>query len=194
MGQGQASNNSEITLVAIGSNARSHAGGPRETLRAALDALAGRFMGVTESRLYQTPAFPAGSGPDFVNAACVFRTDRAPYAVLEALHGIEATFGRQRSLRWGQRTLDLDLIAHGGAVLPDLAVFDHWRGLAPDAQKIQTPDRLILPHPRLQDRPFVLVPLADVAPDWTHPVLGKTVAQMLSVYSADARAEIVAIT
>lgn len=194
MGQGQPTDNSGITLVAIGSNARSQAGGPRETMRAGLDALAGTFTGVIESRLYQTPAFPVGSGPDFVNAACAFRTDMTAHAVLDALHAIEATFGRERTLRWGQRTLDLDLIAQGGAVLPDVAVFDHWRGLALDAQKIQTPDTLILPHPRLQDRPFVLVPLADVAPDWTHPVLGQTVAQMLSAYSADARAEIVAIT
>lgn len=193
MSQEQQPQNGNKVLVALGSNAASDAGDARETVHAALAKLGQLYGDVRVSRFYQTPAFPAGSGPDFVNAACVFDSDQAPAAILETLHAIEAAFGRTRTLRWGQRTLDLDLIACGGAIVPDLPTFDHWKSLPLEAQKTSAPDTLILPHPRLQDRPFVLVPLADVAPDWVHPVLNLTVAAMLAAHSDDARAEIRAL-
>ena len=113
----------------------------------------------------------------------------ADAALADRLHDIEHRFGRKRETRWGMRTLDLDLIAMGQAVLPDRAGFLAWHDLDPDLQGKAAPDRLILPHPRLQDRAFVLVPLADVAADWVHPVLGQSVAQMLADLPAAARAE-----
>ena len=89
--------------------------------------------------------------------------------------------------------LDLDLIAWGQAVLPDPATQRRWMELAPDRQTVETPDQLILPHPRLQDRAFVLVPLAEVAPDWRHPVLGLTVTEMCAALPAKDRDEVIPI-
>jgi 2-amino-4-hydroxy-6-hydroxymethyldihydropteridine diphosphokinase len=91
------------------------------------------------------------------------------------------------------RTLDLDLLALGDSVLPDAAVQDRWRNLPAADQARIAPDQLILPHPRMQDRAFVLIPLADVAPDWCHPLLGLTVAQMVSCLPAEDRAAIAPI-
>ena len=106
---------------------------------------------------------------------------------------MEATVGRERTERWGMRTLDLDLIACGRLVMPDRATHDAWRGLAPESQRIAAPDTLILPHPRLQDRAFVLVPLRDIAADWLHPVLNMTVQEMCDALSPEDLAEIVAL-
>ncbi len=169
----------KLTLVAIGSNAASRAGHPEQTVKAAIDAMVRHWGDLEVSSLYQTPAFPAGAGPDFVNAACAFFTTDSAQMVLSALHQIEAELGRVREKRWGQRTLDLDLIAQGDVVLPDPETFDRWQNLALEAQQAETPDCLILPHPRVQDRSFVLVPLADVAPNWTHPRHGQTTLEML---------------
>jgi 2-amino-4-hydroxy-6-hydroxymethyldihydropteridine diphosphokinase len=180
--------------VAIGSNVTSTYGGPRQTVQAAVDELdRAPFKLLKVSRFYQTPCFPKGAGPDFVNAAATLAYQGEPDAVLRHLHEIEARFGRERVSRWGARTLDLDLLAVGSRVSPDEIVLKTWMELSPRRQLEEAPDQLILPHPRLHERGFVLVPMADVAPDWVHPILGRSVQQMLDGLPDAQKAEIQAI-
>jgi 2-amino-4-hydroxy-6-hydroxymethyldihydropteridine diphosphokinase len=135
---------------------------------------------VRRSRLWRTPAFPPGSGPEFVNAAAAFDWAGPPEAMLALLHEIEDAHGRKRNARWEARVIDLDLIAVGADVLPDPETQAHWAALPPPAAATALPDKLILPHPRLAERAFVLAPLAEVAPDWRHPVSGASVTEMLA--------------
>lgn len=182
----------QTVTIALGSNEASPAGQPLPTLVAALAALPEQGLLLRRiSRFFATPCFPAGAGPDFVNACATLHSDAAPERVLDRLHAVEARFGRQRLSRWSARPLDLDLVAIGDAVRPDRAGFEQWRALPPEAQQETAPDRLILPHPRLQDRAFVLVPLMDIAPDWCHPVLGQTVRDMVEALPKSERQAVV---
>lgn len=181
-------------LVAFGTNQPFGDISPKEVISSAAGMLAARLDAESRlSGLYRTPCFPAGAGPDYVNACALMtlRHSLMPDIILSSLHEIEARFGRQRGARWAARTLDIDLLALGDTVLPDEATQDFWRDLPPERQAREAPDRLILPHPRLQDRAFVLVPLADVAPGWHHPRLGLTVAQMLERLPAGDRAAVI---
>ena len=151
-----------LALIALGANL----GKPVEALRFARRELAkvGDVQGV--SRLYRTA--PIGGPPDqppYVNAALALRTALEPRALLGVLLDIERAAGRVRRERWGPRVLDLDL-------------------LAVDDRRIDTPD-LVLPHPRLLERAFVLAPLSDVAPDWRHPETGATVLDALTAVSIE---------
>lgn len=179
-------------LIAFGANLPWLEQPPEVTVRQAAAALQGDIGPLHLSRLFATPCFPAGAGPDYVNAAA--RLDlpegMGAEAVLDRLHQIESRFGRQRDSRWGMRTLDLDIVAIGETVLPDISTWHAWANLPPEDQPRRTPDRLILPHPRLADRAFVLVPLADVAPDWHHPVTGLSVADMLAALPETDRAAV----
>jgi 2-amino-4-hydroxy-6-hydroxymethyldihydropteridine diphosphokinase len=177
-------------LVALGANLPFGGEGPAETLWKAIRALSEEALApLAVSRFYATPCFPAGAGPDYVNAAAALSVPKTDdlTSLLRRLHRIEARFGRERAQRWGMRTLDIDLLAMGDSVLPDPATQDRWRDLAPEDQVRVTPDALVLPHPRLQDRAFVLVPLADVAPGWVHPRTGLSVREMLERLPAQDR-------
>lgn len=169
-----------VALIALGSNENSFWGDAAETVQKAIKLLSKLSKSdASYSALYATPAFPDPKCPPFVNAAMAITTRLNAASLLQILHETEARAGRKREKRWGQRTLDIDLIGFGDLVLPDVATQTKWRALSPDAQMTDTPDQLILPHPRLQDRSFVLVPLADIAPHWRHPILEKTVDEML---------------
>ena len=183
-----------LALIALGSNEISVWGNATATVQKAMHLLEdfanSPFL---QSRLFTTPAFPKGAGPDFINAAVGFVTQMSAPDLLLRLHEIEDAANRTRTHRWGQRTLDLDLIALGETVTPDREIHAYWRDLPVVQQKQRVPDQLLLPHPRLQDRSFVLVPLADIAPDWRHPLLGLTVRQMSATLPAEDLASVVPV-
>ena len=186
--------NQHYCLITLGANLPSATGTALETLEKALELFLLESLQIRRiSKWFATPAFPAGSGPDFVNGAVTVQTSLTPDEVLAALHRIEAAMGRTRENRWEPRLCDLDLIAYDDIILPDLETFKRWKALDLSSQKTMTPDQLVLPHPRIQDRSFVLVPLNDIAPDWVHPVTGITVSEMLGTIPAADLAEITVI-
>ncbi len=177
--------------MALGSNLQTTTRTSLEMVNEALELFAGAAIRITQkSQWYSAPAFPVGSGPDYVNGVVEIESALTAKAILAALHNIESALGRTRPKRWAARVLDLDLLALGAEVAPNQAEFARWTGLPLAAQMQAAPEGLILPHPRLQDRAFVLKPWAEIAPDWRHPVLGHTVAEMLAALPAEARGEI----
>ena len=181
-------------LLAFGGNLAHSGQLPQEILRRGADMLSARLdQPLVMSRLYATPAFPAGAGPDFVNAAAAFDWHGSAVDLLALLHEIEAALGRTRRTRWEARIMDIDLIALGAQVHPDAQTQQNWVEMPIDHAAVQTPDQLILPHPRMAERSFVLVPLADVAPDWCHPLTGLSVMQMLAARPAAERASVIAL-
>ncbi|MBZ6379805.1 MULTISPECIES: 2-amino-4-hydroxy-6-hydroxymethyldihydropteridine diphosphokinase [Pacificimonas] len=164
-------------LIALGSNRRhGRHGTPGRVLRAALAALqqsGGHDIGVTAaSSVWITPALGPG-GRTYANMAAALETALPPEELLARLHEVEAAFGRRRYRRWGARVLDLDLLAYGEAVRPSR---HRWPGTR---TRVRAASRaLVLPHPEMHRRAFVLGPLLGIAPDWRHPVLGLTVRQM----------------
>ena len=178
-------------LISLGSNKGVNNVGPKMVLDHCLAMLDNESVTISStSNYYSTPAFPPGSGPNFVNAVAEIRTNLTPRDLLSFIHEVEKELGRTRDVRWEQRVIDVDLLSLGETVLPDLATYLRWVNLPLVQQKVETPSELILPHPRIADRPFVLVPLRDVAPDWVHPVSGNSVDEMLSLFSAAEIAEI----
>ena len=152
-----------MILIALGANLPSPAGAPQETLEAALCELAARGITIEmQSGFYRSPAWPDPADPPFVNAVAAVRTGLAPGPLLDVLHEVERQFGRVRGVPNSPRTLDLDLIDYDGRIQ-------------------QGPP--ILPHPRSETRAFVLVPLREVAPDWRHPVSGRSVSELIAALS-----------
>ena len=180
----QINRNVTKAYITLGSNATSQLGSPANALKFAHSALSSDSVKLVQmSPFYSTPAFPAGSGPDFVNAAASVETTLSAPEFLAFLHEIETEAGRIRTKRWGERVLDLDVVAFGEAIVPDLETYQRWVDLPLAAQKNTAPEQLILPHPRIQDRSFALIPLRDVAPDWVHPVTGHHINALITALS-----------
>jgi 2-amino-4-hydroxy-6-hydroxymethyldihydropteridine diphosphokinase len=149
-----------MILIALGSNLPLEGAVPQQTLDAALAAMADEGIHVcARSRWYSTAPVPASDQPRYINAVALVETALDPAALMEKLHKIEDRFRRARSAPNAARTLDLDLIDYDGRVMNG---------------------ELILPHPRLAERGFVLQPLAEVAPEWRHPVSGRNVAELIA--------------
>ena len=186
------SQKNRLCLIGLGSNQSLGQLNPTDILLSSIYALRRHNVVISKiSRFYKTPAFPKGTGPDYVNAAVMVSSELEPLSLLELLHLIEKEKDRKRSKRWGRRTLDLDLLTFGNTVLPNLQTYNKWRFLPKDLQRVGAPDRLIIPHPRLQDRSFVLGPLMDIAPDWRHPVLDQSIKQMFFALDESLRNELV---
>ena len=177
--------------IALGSNWHRSPRMLRLTLEQSLRLFSRESLKIkTSSGWYRSPAFPAGAGPDFLNGVVAVETDQSAEDALSALHRIEAELGRERKTRWGARTCDLDLLAYSDIVSPDLPTLRNWIDLPLDRQMKETPAELILPHPRLQDRAFVLLPWSEIAPDWRHPVMGQSIAEMLAKLPENAVSDV----
>jgi 2-amino-4-hydroxy-6-hydroxymethyldihydropteridine diphosphokinase len=155
------------TAIALGSNL----GDSHAILLGAIDALAQTpgIKLVSTSSFYRTPAVGPPQ-PDYLNGCALLQVEMIPELLLEILLKIETNFGRIRSQRWGARTLDLDVLLYSNRI-------------------IETP-KLQIPHPRMRERAFVLVPLAEIAPDWVEPVSSLTIKELLKdVDCCDVRKE-----
>jgi len=150
-----------MIIVAAGSSLPFNRLDSQQIVTRAYSALASVVAVTDISPFYTTPAWPDPSDPPFINAVALIETNIGPNALLSALHTIEAGFGRVRDVKNAPRTLDLDIVAYGQLCC------DEETGVQ-------------LPHPRLQDREFVLAPLCDLAPNWCHPRTGKSATQMLA--------------
>jgi 2-amino-4-hydroxy-6-hydroxymethyldihydropteridine diphosphokinase len=150
-------------IIALGGNLPSSAGTPPQTFAAACDALRDRgLVIVRKARLYCSKPVPASDQPDYYNTCIEAYATLPAIGMMAALHQVEKAFGRERRAVNEARTLDLDLIDYEGRVSDERS------------------GALVLPHPRMTDRGFVLKPMADLVPAWRHPRTGERLSTLLA--------------
>jgi len=149
-----------MILVGLGANLPLGGETPRATLESVLRALPRVGIELVQvSPWYESEPQPPSDQPWYVNGVAEVATTLGPAALMAQLHAVEAEFGRERGARNAARTVDLDLLAYG--------------------ETVQT-GTLNVPHLRLQERAFVLMPLCDLVPEWRHPATGLSAAEMLA--------------
>jgi 2-amino-4-hydroxy-6-hydroxymethyldihydropteridine diphosphokinase len=158
----------EMAAIALGSNLESEFGGREANLREAVRRIGALGEVRKVSSFYDTEPVGYLEQPRFLNGVLLLGTDLEPRTLMRELLAVERAMGRERvgAVAKGPRVIDLDLLLYGDWVL--------WA------------EELILPHPRMEERRFVLEPLAEIAPEWVHPVLGVTVREMLAGLGGDS--------
>ncbi len=160
-----------MIFVALGANLPSRFGAPHETLAAAKDAMAGHGIHIKKSsETFLTAPVPLSDQPWYHNAVVHVETELSPFRLLEVLQDIENDFGRVRTVRNAPRILDLDLIAYNDVILDK-----------PALPELQSLPELIVPHPRMHERAFVLLPMQEIIKDWTHPVLNRSLSDLVAL-------------
>ncbi len=158
-------------ILGLGSNLPGRWGTRRKTLERAVGALEGFGVEtVAASRLYESAALGSGRQPPFLNSVLVIRTDMTPAELVRAIKSIERAAGRKQRRRWAARTLDIDILDYKGRIL-------NWK----NGGRTASGSGLILPHPEMDSRVFVLKPLIEVAPNWRHPVFDRKASQLLAL-------------
>ena len=168
-----------MILIGLGSNMTGPWGAPRDCVCRAVEVLGQHpFELVSASSLIETTPYGVPDQPTYINAVAQIETHLLPLDLLQALREVERSAGRKRHVRWGARTLDLDILDYNGMVLK--------QGI----EKTTDAD-LVLPHPAISDREFVLAPIAEIAPRWTHPVTGQTARSMLAALDPDKGGKVI---
>ena len=154
-----------MILIGLGGNLEStQFGPPLKSLTVALERLSEAGLKIKDqSPWYRSAPMPVSHQPWFINGVARVETALAPYALLALLHRVEASMGRVRTDRWASRIVDLDLLSYDNIVISG-----------------EPGKQIVLPHPRLTERAFVLAPLSDLASDWRHPITGELATCLLS--------------